>query len=74
MEGYILDEKEYPFEIKENGQIIKAEMKNELIPLAPKTGDKNATGFWIGLGAIALGGIISTGIVCVKRKKADDEA
>ena len=74
LEGYILDDKEYPFEIKENGQIIKAEMKNELIPLSPKTGDETATGFWMGLGAIALGGIISTGIVCVKRKKADDEA
>ena len=74
LEGYILDEKEYPFEIKEDGQIIKAEMKNELIPLSPKTGDETATGFWMGLGAIALGGIISTGIVCVKRKKADDES
>jgi len=29
--GYIIDENEYPFEIKENGEIVKAVMKNELI-------------------------------------------
>lgn len=29
-EGYLIDEKEYPFEILEEGQIIKAVMENEL--------------------------------------------
>ena len=27
-DGYIIDESEYPFEIKTNGEIVKAEMKN----------------------------------------------
>lgn len=36
---YILDEKLYPFSISEDGQVIKAEMKNELKPVTPKTGD-----------------------------------
>src|SRR5699024_7461341 len=30
-EGYVIDDSEYPFEIRENGKIIKAEMTNELI-------------------------------------------
>ncbi|MEG0296839.1 MAG: SpaA isopeptide-forming pilin-related protein [Clostridium sp.] len=30
-EGYIIDEGEYPFEIKENGEIVKAKMENEKI-------------------------------------------
>lgn len=74
LDGYILDEKEYAFEITEDGQIIKAEMKNELIPKGPQTGDNSNTGFWIGLLAIALGGIVSTGIIYIRKKKDDDEA
>ena len=74
LDGYILDEKEYAFEITEDGQIIKAEMKNELIPKGPQTGDNSNTGFWIGLLAIALGGIVSTGIIYIRKKKEDDEA
>ncbi|MEG0296838.1 MAG: SpaA isopeptide-forming pilin-related protein [Clostridium sp.] len=30
-EGYVIDEGEYPFEIKENGEIVKAKMENEKI-------------------------------------------
>ncbi|MEG0296734.1 MAG: SpaA isopeptide-forming pilin-related protein [Clostridium sp.] len=30
-EGYVIDESEFPFEIKEDGEIIKAEMTNEMI-------------------------------------------
>lgn len=74
LDGYILDEKEYVFEITEDGQIIKAEMKNELIPTGPQTGDNSNTGFWIGLLAIAIGGIVSTGIIYIRKKKDDDEA
>lgn len=36
---YILDDELYPFSISEDGQVIKAEMKNELKPVTPKTGD-----------------------------------
>lgn len=49
-------------------------MKNELIPTAPQTGDNSNTGLWIGLLAIALGGIVSTGIIYIRKKKDDDEA
>lgn len=40
-DGYILDSKEYPFEIAENGQVITVTMTNEPIPVEiPKTGGK----------------------------------
>lgn len=73
-EGYLIDTTPYAFEIKENGQIIKAEMTNEKVPEpeAPKTGDNSMTGFWIGLGAVALGGLISLGIIR-KKNGGDDE-
>lgn len=32
LDGYILDSKVYPFEIKENGEIVKATVTNERIP------------------------------------------
>ena len=43
------------------------------MPDVPQTGDNSNLGFWIGLGAIALGGLISVGIMAIKRKKDDDE-
>jgi LPXTG-motif cell wall-anchored protein len=75
LDGYYANDKEYPFEIKEDGQIIKAEMTNEKIPVPdnPQTGDNSNLGFWIGLGAIALSGLISTAIVTIKRKKDDED-
>ena len=50
-------------------------MTNEKIPVPdnPQTGDNSNLGFWIGLGAIALGGLISTAIVTIKRKKDDED-
>lgn len=38
-EGYQIDNREFPFEIKEDGQIVKAEMTNTPIPKTPSTGD-----------------------------------
>ena len=75
LEGYYENTEEYPFEIKEDGQIIKAQMTNEKIPVSevPQTGDNSNLGFWIGLCAIALGGLISTAIIAVKRKKDDED-
>lgn len=35
--GYILDEKAYPFSIKENGEIVKCQMTNTKIPVVPDT-------------------------------------
>ncbi|MBR2861146.1 MAG: LPXTG cell wall anchor domain-containing protein [Clostridia bacterium] len=75
LDGYYENTEEYPFEIKEDGQIIKAQMTNEKIPVpeVPQTGDNSNLGFWIGLCAIALGGLISTAIIAVKRKKDDED-
>lgn len=43
---------------------------------APKTGDSSKLGFWIGLAAVALGGVISAGIIRIKSRKVttNDEA
>ena len=73
-EGYLIDTTPHEFEITEDGQIIKAEMTNEkeTVPEVPQTGDESNLGFWIGLGAIALGGLVSCGIMYVKKKKDDD--
>lgn len=46
-----------------------------LIPPAlpvPQTGDESNLGFWIGLGAIALGGLISVAVIYLKKKRDDD--
>lgn len=42
------------------------------IPI-PKTGDSSKLGFWIGLAAVALGGVISASIIRIKSRKDDDE-
>ncbi|MBQ3187739.1 MAG: carboxypeptidase regulatory-like domain-containing protein, partial [Alistipes sp.] len=48
LDGYIPDTEKYPFEIKEDGEIVKAAMTNEKIPEVPQTGDESNIGFWIG--------------------------
>ena len=40
---------------------------------APKTGDNSKLCFWIGLAAVALGGVISAGIIRIKSRKDDEE-
>ena len=74
-DGYILDSKPYSFEIKEDGQIVKAEMTNEKQPTpdTPQTGDESNMGFFIGLGAIAVGGLIAFLIVKFKKRDEDDD-
>lgn len=75
LDGYYANTEEYPFEIKEDGQIIKATMTNEKIPVPeiPQTGDNSNIGFWFGLAAVALGGLVATVIIGIKRKKDDEE-
>ncbi|MEE1074520.1 MAG: SpaA isopeptide-forming pilin-related protein [Acutalibacteraceae bacterium] len=68
----------YECEITENGMMVYAEVKNERIdvPTAPKTGDNSKIGFWLGLAAVALGGLISCAIIMFKNKNGnydDDE-
>lgn len=74
-DGYILDSKPYSFEIKDDGQIVKAEMTNEkeTPPTTPQTGDGSNIGFFIGLGAIAVGGLIAFLIVKFKKRDEDDD-
>ena len=40
---------------------------------ASQTGGSSNLGIWLGLGAVALGGIVSGGIIAIKRKKDDDD-
>ena len=42
-------------------------------PDIPQTGDNSNLGFWIGLGAVALGGIIAVVIIRVKSRKDEDD-
>ena len=80
-EGYKIDESEYAFEIKEDGQIIKATMTNEKIPeeliTTPKTGDDSRPGLWIGLSALSGAGVAAFGIltaVKMRKRKEEDKA
>lgn len=42
-------------------------------PEKPQTGDNSNLGFWIGLGAVALGGFVSVVIIKLKKKDEDDD-
>lgn len=57
-------------DIEDDGQTVKL---TPPAPDIPQTGDDSNLGFWIGLGAIALGGFVSCGIVFLKKKKDDDD-
>ena len=74
-DGYILDSKPYSFEIKEDGQIVKAEMTNEKQPTpdTPQTGDDSNMGVLIGIGAVAVGGLIAFLIIKFKKRDEDDD-
>jgi uncharacterized surface anchored protein len=71
--GYILDTREFPFEIKENGEIIKAVMTNKKIPKKPSVPDnpKTGDGFNPLLPSILAGGSLSGvgGLTLFKRRK-----
>lgn len=57
-------------DIEDDGQTVKLVPPT---PDVPQTGDNSNLGFWIGLGAIALGGLVSVGIMAIKHKKDDDD-
>lgn len=42
-------------------------------PDIPQTGDNSNLGFWIGLGSVAIGGVIACIIMYCKRKKDEDD-
>ena len=57
-------------DIEDDGQTVKIVPP---VPENPKTGDDSNLGFWIGLAAISLGGLISAAIIGIKQKKDDDQ-
>lgn len=57
-------------DIEDKGQTVKI---TPPVPDVPQTGDESNLGFWIGLGAVALGGAVASAIILMKKKKDDDE-
>lgn len=60
-------------DIDDDGQTVKINVSVPEKPSTPKTGDDRNYSFWIGLGAIAIGGAISAVILKIKSKKDEDE-
>lgn len=57
-------------DIEDGGQTVTLTLP---APPVPQTGDNSNLGFWIGLGAVALGGIIAVVIIRVKSRKDEDD-
>lgn len=57
-------------DIEDVGQTVKL---TPPAPDVPQTGDEINLGFWIGLGGIALGGMVACVIIFLKKKKDDDD-
>ena len=57
-------------DIEDDGQTVKL---TPPAPDVPQTGDESNLSFWIGLGAVALGGLAASGIIYFRRKKDDDD-
>lgn len=58
-------------DIEDENQTVTIHTQPE--PEKPQTGDNSNIGFWIGLGAVALGGLVSVVIIKIKKKDEDDE-
>ena len=56
-------------DIEDEGQTVTVTLP---APPVPQTGDESNLGFWIGLGAIALGGLISVAVIYFNKKKGED--
>lgn len=57
-------------DLKDEGQTVKITPPT---PNNPQTGDNSNLGFWIGLGAVALGGLVAVIIIRVKSRKDEDD-
>ena len=78
-DGFISNDEKYDISVTENEQIVEIAVENDRIleiispvPEIPKTGEQSNSGFFIGLGAIAIGGFVSAGVIYVKKKKDED--
>lgn len=67
-DGYQIDEKEYPFEISEDGQVVEAKMTNELIP-TPNTGSDANIGGILAITAMSIFATEGLVLVLFKRRK-----
>ena len=74
-ENYLLGADVYPIAVSDNGQIIEIIAMNDRVPEIappvpeiPETGENSNMGFFIGLGAIGIGGLVSVAII-YKRKR-----
>ena len=68
LDGYEIDDKEYPFEIREDGEIIKASVTNKKIPVTPppQTGDNTQLGLWIALAGASGASLL---LMAVRRRR-----
>lgn len=77
-ENYLMSYEIHHITVIENEQIIEITAVNDRIPKKPpvpeipNTGEQSNSGFFIGLGAIAIGGFVSAGVIYVKKKKDED--
>ena len=58
-------------DIEDENQTVTIHPQPE--PEKPQTGDNSNLGFWIGLGSVAVGGLVAFLIIKFKRKDEDDE-
>lgn len=78
-DGFISNDEKYDISVAENEQIVEITVENDRIPEIippvpeiPNTGEQSNSGFFIGLGAIAIGAFVSAGVIYVKKKKDED--
>ena len=67
-DGYQIDTTPHKFSITKDGEIIKAQMTNEKIPIYPQTGDKGSPGFWAALSILSISGAVFTYLGLRRRK------
>ena len=77
--NYLPSDDIYRITVANNNQVIEITAVNDRIPEItppipdiPQTGDDSNLGFWIGLSAIALGGLIAALIIGINQKKDDE--
>lgn len=78
--NYLPSDDIYSITVANNNQVIEITAVNDRIPEItppipdiPQTGDDSNLGFWIGLSAIALGGLIAALIIGINQKKDDEQ-
>lgn len=78
--NYLPSDDIYRITVANNNQVIEITAVNDRVPEItppipdiPQTGDDSNLGFWIGLSAIALGGLIAALIIGINQKKDDEQ-